>query len=113
MLKRFAEGACDPETVKAYRKQLREAQHELKVFVDEHNEVLHRDYSREKYYGEKDVITNKAKATELFNAVDVPSSAEITSESIKVELEKSIVGRDTLKYLEETELRPKLIYERQ
>ena len=47
-LKRFAEGTCDPETAKAYRKQLREAQHELKVFVDEHNIVLRRDYSREK-----------------------------------------------------------------
>ena len=50
-LKRFAEGTIDPETAKAYRKKLREAQHELKVFVNEHNEVLHRDYSREKYYG--------------------------------------------------------------
>ena len=37
--------------IKEYRRKLRQAQHELKAFVEEHNEVLHRDYSREKYYG--------------------------------------------------------------
>lgn len=50
-LKRFAAGTCDPDTAKEYRRKLRQAQHELKVFVEEHNEVLHRDYSREKVYG--------------------------------------------------------------
>ena len=50
-LKRFAAGTCDPDTAKEYRRKLRQAQHELKAFVEEHNEVLHRDYSREKYYG--------------------------------------------------------------
>lgn len=49
--KRFAAGTCDPDTAKEYRRKLRQAQHELKAFVEEHNEVLHRDYSREKYYG--------------------------------------------------------------
>ena len=50
-LKRFAVGTCDPDTAKEYRRKLRQAQHELKAFVEEHNEVLHRDYDREKYYG--------------------------------------------------------------
>lgn len=50
-LKRFAAGTCDPDTAKEYRRKLRQAQHELKAFVEEHNEVLHRDYDREKYYG--------------------------------------------------------------
>ena len=50
-LKRFAAGTCDPDTAKEYRRKLRQAQQELKAFVDEHNEVLHRDHSREKYYG--------------------------------------------------------------
>lgn len=50
-LKRQAEGTCDPQRAKEYRKKLREAQHELKVFVDEHYDVLRRDYSREKVYG--------------------------------------------------------------
>lgn len=51
-LKRFAEGTQNPITAKAYRKKLKETQHELKVFVDEYKDVLRRDYSREKYYGE-------------------------------------------------------------
>ena len=52
--------------IKEYRRKLRQAQHELKAFVEEHNEVLHRDYSREKYHGggvdksvESDIIRNK------------------------------------------------------
>ena len=49
--KRFAAGTCDPDTAKEYRRKLRQAQQELKAFVDEHNQVLHRDYSREKVYG--------------------------------------------------------------
>lgn len=64
--KRFAAGTCDPDTAKEYRRKLRQAQQELKAFVDEHNEVLHRDYGREKYYGsgvdksvESDIIRNK------------------------------------------------------
>ena len=64
--KRFAAGTCDPDTAKEYRRKLRQAQHELKVFVEEHNEVLHRDHSREKYHGggvdksvESDIIRNK------------------------------------------------------
>ncbi|MGN1132980.1 MAG: phage minor capsid protein, partial [Oscillospiraceae bacterium] len=50
-LKRFSEGTLDPDTAQEYRRKLRQAQHELKLFVEEHNDVLHRDYSREKYYG--------------------------------------------------------------
>ena len=50
-LKRFAEGTLDPNTAKAYRKKVRQAQHELKLFVEEHNDDLHREYSREKVYG--------------------------------------------------------------
>lgn len=51
-LKRLEAGTQSAEIATAYRKELRKAQHELKVFVDEHNDVLRRDYSREKYYGE-------------------------------------------------------------
>ena len=63
-LKRFEAGTLDTEMAKEYRRKLRQAQHELKVFVDENNDVLRRDYSREKYYGgltdnEKDDIIIK------------------------------------------------------
>lgn len=51
-LKRHEAGTQSPEIAAAYRKELREAQHELQVFVNEHNDVLRRDYSREKVYEE-------------------------------------------------------------
>lgn len=50
-LKRFAEGTQNPEMAKAYRKKIRDTQHEIKVFIDENKALLRRDYSREKYYG--------------------------------------------------------------
>ena len=48
--KRLEAGTQSPKIAAAYRKELRQAQHELKVFVDEHNDVLKRDYSRENVY---------------------------------------------------------------
>ncbi len=59
-LKRFAEGTQNPEIAKAYRKKLRETQHELKAFVDEHKDLLRRDSNREKYYGEEKYAANAA-----------------------------------------------------
>lgn len=50
-LRRLKEGTFDPDTAKSYGRKLRAAQHELKVFTDEHNDILRRDYSREQYYG--------------------------------------------------------------
>lgn len=50
-LKRFAAGTLDPDTAKAYRKKVRQAQQELKAFINANSEVLRRDYSREKVYG--------------------------------------------------------------
>lgn len=46
--KRYVAGTQDPDTVKAYRKKLREKQSELKSLIDENSEILRRDYSREK-----------------------------------------------------------------
>lgn len=50
-LKRLEAGTQDPQAVKEYGRKARAAQQELKVFVDEHRDVLKRDYEREKYYG--------------------------------------------------------------
>lgn len=50
-LKRLEAGTQDPQAVKEYGGKARAAQQELKVFVDEHRDVLKRDYEREKYYG--------------------------------------------------------------
>lgn len=48
--KRLVEGSSDPDNIKKYKKQLREAQSSLKKFVDSHSDFLRRDYSREKVY---------------------------------------------------------------
>lgn len=50
-LKRLEAGTQDPQAVKEYGGKARAAQQELKAFVDEHRDVLKRDYEREKYYG--------------------------------------------------------------
>lgn len=60
-----------------------------------------------------DRFKNYAKADEVFNAYDVPENSIITPQSIQDELKKSEIGYDTLKYIEEHELRPKLVYDEQ
>lgn len=50
-LKRLEAGTQDPQAAKEYGRKARAAQQELKAFVDEHRDVLKRDYEREKYYG--------------------------------------------------------------
>ena len=54
-LKRFAAGTLDPYSAKAYRRKLREAQQELRLFIEQENAtegrtVLRRKYEREKVY---------------------------------------------------------------
>lgn len=87
-LKRFAEGTLDPDTAKEYRRKVRQAQQELKAFVDEHNEVLHRDYGREKYYG---------------------SGVDKSAESGKAGKLSSVTGENTvdLKYINSDEYKQK------
>ena len=65
-LKRLSAGTENPDTVKAYRKKLLQAQSELKAFVAQNSNVLKRDYAREKIYG-----VGKAKKG-LTNAVGKP-----------------------------------------
>lgn len=48
--KRFAEGLYDPLERKKYKKLTAEAQKELREFIGEHDDVLRRDYWREKIY---------------------------------------------------------------
>lgn len=98
--KRLEAGTQSPEIAAAYRKELRQAQHELKVFVDEHNDVLRRDYSREKVYGEHKPITNYSKVTELFNEYEMPDDAIITPQRIYDDLKTSKTGLSTITVLE-------------
>ena len=108
-LKRFAAGTLDPDTAKAYRKKVRQAQQELKAFIDEHYDVLHRDYSREKVYGGS---INNAKDIDIFNENEMPENAEITADKIVEELKTSNIGTETLKDIENLPQRIKLTYER-
>lgn len=94
-LKRFAEGTQNPEIAKAYCKKLRETQHELKAFIDEHKDVLRRDYNREKYYGKsvdkdtKNVIielttSNGIKVTKFSNHMNERATErKVTVEDIR------------------------------
>ncbi len=56
---------------------------------------------------------NLAKQFEPFNVDIVPSTTDITPEALEEELNKSEVGREVLQYIEDAEIRPKLIYEPQ
>lgn len=48
--KRLEAGSMEPETVKQYGEKRKAAQRELREFVDDHSDVLRRDYWREKVY---------------------------------------------------------------
>lgn len=52
-LKRKVEGTQDEKKVKEYKRKLREEQGKLREFIKEHDDVLRRDYSREKIYSGK------------------------------------------------------------
>lgn len=49
--KRLAEGTLEPEKAAGYRRAVRAAQKDVREFVDEHGDVLRRDYWRERYDG--------------------------------------------------------------
>lgn len=77
-LKRLEAGTQDPQAVKEYGRKLKQAQQEMKAFVDENHDVLRRDYEREKYYGsgfinenEKSLRKNN-KTSVNFDIVDSP-----------------------------------------
>lgn len=55
--KRLVAGSFDSEQIRQSKKKLREAQKELREFVEAHSDILRRDYSREKTYEED--LTNE------------------------------------------------------
>lgn len=63
-LKRKAEGTQDEKKVKEYKRKLREEQGKLREFIKEHDDVLRRDYSREKIYSGKGEPKQAAPRTE-------------------------------------------------
>ena len=83
-LKRKAEGTQDEKKVKEYKRKLREEQGKLREFIKEHDDVLRRDYSREKIYsgkGEPKQATPRTeeapvKATDTESKNPVPTDKE-------------------------------------
>ena len=63
-LKRKVEGTQDEKKVKEYKRKLREEQGRLREFIKEHDDVLRRDYSREKIYSGKGEPKQTAPRTE-------------------------------------------------
>ncbi len=63
-LKRKVEGTQDEKKVKEYKRKLREEQGKLREFIKEHDDVLRRDYSREKIYSGKGEPKQEVPRTE-------------------------------------------------
>lgn len=91
-LKRLEAGTQDPQAVKEYGRKAREAQQELKAFVDEHRDVLKRDYEREKYYGSEVTeqnthsIKSKKRSLDLSVNIDYVSGSKPITEQLQREL---------------------------
>lgn len=87
-LKRKAEGTQDEKKVKEYKRKLREEQGKLREFIKEHDDVLRRDYSREKIYSGKGESKQEAPRTEEAPMSKLPENTtpqlpEVTQDSQK------------------------------
>lgn len=82
-LKRKVEGTQDEKKVKEYKRKLREEQGKLREFIKEHDDVLRRDYSREKIYSGKGEPKQEAPRTE-----EVPVKATDTESKNPVPTDK-------------------------
>lgn len=88
-LKRLEAGTQDPQAVKEYGRKARAAQQELKAFVDEHRDVLKRDYEREKYYG------SGVDKTKKYGIIKLEEVKNMTINSIERPIELPIEQRHT------------------
>lgn len=81
-LKRKVEGTQDEKKVKEYKRKLREEQGKLREFIKEHDDVLRRDYSREKIYSGKGEPKQEAPRTEeaLVKATDTESKNPVPTD---------------------------------
>lgn len=87
-LKRKVEGTQDEKKVKEYKRKLREEQGKLREFIKEHDDVLRRDYSREKIYSGKGEPKQTAPRTEEVPMSKLPENTtpqlpEVTQDSPK------------------------------
>lgn len=83
--KRLAEGTQEEWQRKAYQKKVREAQKNLREFIAEHEDVLRRDYWREKVYTlkEKPSLSDESRMKEKAVKEDVSQLPENKSAQLK------------------------------
>lgn len=99
-LKRKVEGTQDEKKVKEYKRKLREEQGKLREFIKEHDDVLRRDYSREKIYSGEGKPKQAAPRTEEAPMSKLPENTtpqlpEVTQDSQKT---KKIMSEGVDKY---------------
>lgn len=99
-LKRKVEGTQDEKKVKEYKRKLREEQGKLREFIKEHDDVLRRDYSREKIYSGKGEPKQEAPRTEEAPMSKLPENTtpqlpEVMQDSPKA---KKIISEGVDKY---------------
>lgn len=99
-LKRKVEGTQDEKKVKEYKRKLREEQGKLREFIKEHDDVLRRDYSREKIYSGEGKPKQAAPRTEEAPMSKLPENTtpqlpEVTQDSPKA---KKIMSEGVDKY---------------
>ena len=114
-LKRLVAGTENPDTVRAYKKKLKDETAKLRQLVAENGKVLKRNYSRENMYGngvEKDgLIKNQAKSLDVFNDRELPENSSINAEQITEDLKQTKTGQEALETLENLPEQMKLTYE--
>lgn len=110
--KRIAEGSMEPEKVKLAEDKEREYQKELREHLERHPK-LRRDYNREKTRGLVEQFNgkvNEARADKLFYIVPPPKGDAIKAHSLYKNLNKSTIGREVLKFIEQNQVDIEITY---
>ena len=110
--KRIAEGSMEPEKVKLAEDKEREYQKEIKEHL-ERNPELRRDYDREKTRGLVEQFSgkvNEARADKLFYIVPPSKGDAIKAHSLYKNLNKSAIGREVLKFIEQNQVDIEITY---
>lgn len=92
--KRFVNGCTDTDNIKNAKADLRAAQKELREFVNEHSDVLKRDYGREKVYSNETTaksVDNQSKS----GIMKLKGEDNMTIASIEKPIELPIEQRNT------------------
>ena len=119
--KRKVEGLSDPDNIKKAKAELREAQKQLREFIekvnaDEGETILKRDYGKEKIYlnaVNKNEISDdimESRFTENLDDLNNGQKDVIKHRNIELELEKSEIGREYKQYLMDNPCRVNIYY---